>query len=473
MPILTGCATQALRLIGMELPDVKQIDLRHASPRLLAARHLELAMPGTYRAGCPVVSICEFVPTLTVIATQQRPRKLQVLGSDGRVHTFLLKGREDLRQDERVAQLFLLVNNLLSSGQKTHDPSFQMVRYAVVPLSTNSGLLRWVPRSDTLHALVREYRVPRNILLNIEHRLMLHMAPDYDHLPLMHKVEVFEHALASTSGADLSRVMHARSPSSEAWLSRRTMYTRSLAVSSMVGHVLGLGDRHPSNMMVHRTSGKVIHIDFGDCFEVAMTRTKWPEKVPFRLTRMLVNAMEASGIEGTFRRTCEAVMELLREHASSILAMLEAFVHDPLIKWRLLDQGARAGAGATNAVNALRASGERGEQHRVSERDDDDASSTSSQSVSDADARSPTALRQQWRHLQELEAQALAAGGADPEALNSRAVRVIQRVNNKLTGREFGSTESISVAEQVQRLIEQATATENLACMYVGWCPFW
>lgn len=48
---------------------------------------------------------------------------------------------------------------------------------------------------------------------------------------------------------------------------------------SMVGYVLGLGDRHPSNLMLDRKSGKVLHIDFGDCFEVAMQREKFPEKV--------------------------------------------------------------------------------------------------------------------------------------------------------------------------------------------------
>ena len=54
--------------------------------------------------------------------------------------------------------------------------------------------------------------------------------------------------------------------------------------------------RHPSNLMLDRTSGKVIHIDFGDCFEVAMVREKFPEKIPFRLTRMLINAMEVGFI---------------------------------------------------------------------------------------------------------------------------------------------------------------------------------
>ena len=63
------------------------------------------------------------------------------------------------------------------------------------------------------------------------------------------------------------------------------------------------------------------------------------------------------------------------------------------------------------------------------------------------------------------------AGSFEPEALNERAVRVIRRVENKLTGREFG--EELSIAPQVQRLIEQATSHLNLCQCYVGWCPFW
>ena len=63
-----------------------------------------------------------------------------------------------------------------------------------------AGLIGWVPNTDTLHALIREYRDVRKTPLNVEHRLMLGMSPDYDHLPLIHKVEVFEHALDSTDG---------------------------------------------------------------------------------------------------------------------------------------------------------------------------------------------------------------------------------------------------------------------------------
>ena len=67
-----------------------------------------------------------------------------------------------------------------------------------------------------------------------------------------------------------------------------------------------------------------------------MMREKYPEKVPFRLTRMLIKAMEVSGIEGSYRSTCERTMTVLRESRDSLVAMLEAFVYDPLISWRLI-----------------------------------------------------------------------------------------------------------------------------------------
>lgn len=45
---------------------------------------------------------------------------------------------------------------------------------------------------------------------------------------------------------------------------------------SMVGFVIGLGDRHPHNIMIQRNTGKVVHIDFGDCFDVNKDRLEFP-----------------------------------------------------------------------------------------------------------------------------------------------------------------------------------------------------
>lgn len=462
------------RRIDRQLQSLTTLDLQSVSPELLSCRDLELAVPGTYRADAPVVTIKSFAHQLTVMTSKQRPRKLTIHGSDGEDYAFLLKGHEDLRQDERVMQLFGLVNTLLENSRKTSEKDLSIQRYSVIPLSPNSGLIGWVPNCDTLHHLIREYRDARKITLNQEHRLMLSFAPDYDHLPLIAKVEVFEYALQNTEGNDLARVLWLKSRTSEVWLYRRTNYTRSLAVMSMVGYLLGLGDRHPSNLMLHRYSGKILHIDFGDCFEASMNREKFPEKVPFRLTRMLVKAMEVSGIEGTFRTTCENVMQVLRTNKDSVMAMMEAFVHDPLINWRLFN---------FNEVPQMST-----------------LTSTHAPPVVNTDeASTSNNLQQPQRGARERELlQAVNQLGDANEVLNERAVMVMARMSNKLTGRDFSTASAttgavqytadsghlisgdarevehgLSVKVQVQKLIAQATSYENLCQNYVGWCPFW
>ncbi|XP_010315169.1 serine/threonine-protein kinase TOR isoform X1 [Solanum lycopersicum] len=462
------------RRIDKQLQTLTTLDLQSVSPELLECRDLELAVPGTYRADTPVVTIASFAPQLVVITSKQRPRKLTIHGSDGKDYAFLLKGHEDLRQDERVMQLFGLVNTLLENSRKTAEKDLSIQRYDVIPLSPNSGLIEWVPNCDTLHQLIREYRDARKITLNQEHKLMLSFAPDYDNLPLIAKVEVFEYALQNTEGNDLSRVLWLKSRTSEVWLDRRTNYTRSLAVMSMVGYLLGLGDRHPSNLMLHRFSGKILHIDFGDCFEASMNREKFPEKVPFRLTRMLVKAMEVSGIEGNFRSTCENVMQVLRLHKDSVMAMMEAFVHDPLINWRLFN---------FNEVPQMSTL----------------ASAHVPPVVNSEDSSSDRELLQPQRGARERELlQAVNQLGDANEVLNERAVAVMARMSNKLTGRDFAATSAsssslqhpldhstlisgetreadhgLSVKLQVQKLIQQAMSHENLCQNYVGWCPFW
>ena len=67
-----------------------------------------------------------------------------------------------------------------------------------------------------------------------------------------------------------------------------------------------------SNIMVDRVTGRVVHIDFGDCFEVAMQRDKFPEKVPFRLTRMLVNAMEVHDFNNRAIVYCTVLYTMLQ-----------------------------------------------------------------------------------------------------------------------------------------------------------------
>lgn len=368
---------------------------------------------------------------------------------------FLLKGHEDLRQDERVMQLFGLVNTLLLNDPDTFRRNLTIQRYAVIPLSTNSGLIGWVPHCDTLHTLIRDFREKTKTVLNIEHRLMLRMAPDYDHLNLMQKVEVFEYALEKSTGDDLSKLLWLKSPSSEVWFDRRTNYTRSLAVMSMVGYILGLGDRHPSNLMLDRLSGKILHIDFGDCFEVAMTREKFPEKIPFRLTRMLIKAMEVTGIEGTYRRTSESVMSVLRRNKDSLMAVLEAFVYDPLLNWRLLDTAAEKSHRSKNPGG-------------IGDGSLDDSLDDTAGFLSAANEAKIKVLETNY-NLAEAD-----GGVHNPtEVTNKKARLIVDRVKQKLTGNDFNTQDEISVQRQVDLLIQQATNNENLCQCYIGWCPFW
>jgi len=63
--------------------------------------------------------------------------------------------------------------------------------------------------------------------------------------------------------------------------------------------------------------------------------------------------------------------------------------------------------------------------------------------------------------------------GLPHEGLNKKALAVINRVRDKLTGRDFEAHLTLDVAEQVDLLIKQATSHENLCQCYIGWCPFW
>ncbi|KAI1333519.1 FAT-domain-containing protein [Xylariaceae sp. FL0016] len=463
---------QVFRRIGRQLPQMTSLELAYCSPKLLNAKNLDLAVPGTYRSGAPVVRILSFDTTFSVINSKQRPRKLNTNGSDGNSYAFLLKGHEDIRQDERVMQLFGLCNTLLANDSECYKRHLGIQRYPAIPLSQNSGLLGWVPNSDTLHVLIREYRESRKILLNIEHRIMLQMAPDYDNLTLMQKVEVFGYALDNTTGQDLYRVLWLKSKSSEAWLERRTNYTRSLGVMSMVGYILGLGDRHPSNLMLDRITGKIIHIDFGDCFEVAMKRDKYPERVPFRLTRMLTYAMEVSNIEGSFRITCEHVMRVLRENKESVMAVLEAFIHDPLLTWRLTNVTSPVGPNFRSERESVLTGGTQrarrpsilDAEHPPSELLAAQTSNVDALHQSRARARTNSSLVNGSSGIMD---------GETAEMQNARAVEVLDRVNQKLTGRDFKPTEELEVVQQVNKLILEATKLENLCQHYIGWCSFW
>jgi FKBP12-rapamycin complex-associated protein len=122
------------------------------------------------------------------------------------------------------------------------------------------------------------------------------------------------------------------------------------------------------------------------------------------------------------------------------MAVLEAFVYDPLINWRLL--------ATPNAPKGAE------EQPPPFE------------SAPPPDPLSPSTGPQQQQHQQQG-AQEEGDGEGFAEQLNERALTVVDRISKKLTGRDFSqpyekTPQSLSVPDQVDRLITQATSIENL-----------
>src|SRR5262249_20160970 len=104
-------------------------------------------------------------------------------------------------------------------------------------------------------------------------------------------------------------------------------------VWSMVGNVVGLGDRHGENILIDEKNGECVHVDFDCLFGKGLTLEK-PEIVPFRLTPNIVDALGVTGVEGLFRRSCEISMGVLRANQETLMSVLATFIYDPLVEWK-------------------------------------------------------------------------------------------------------------------------------------------
>ena len=283
---------QVFARLYQQLRDQRVIQLSDVSSRLSEAKNVEVAVPGVFqdRISGPVICIHSFSPLIHVMGSKRRPKQITVVGSDGTDFKFLLKGQEDLRLDQRVMQVLRLINTLIRtsatevSSQSSIPP---IVTFAVVPLSPTAGLIGWVECAQTVDSIVAEMRGYDSTRIREEATMLQSNLHDQGNtLTVMQQTEALELTVQSTQANDLHTMLWLQSIDAYEWIERRTIFTRSIAMMSMVGYILGLGDRHPGNLLVG-SDGKIVHIDFADCFETAMHRDTFPEKVPFRLTKMV------------------------------------------------------------------------------------------------------------------------------------------------------------------------------------------
>lgn len=116
------------------------------------------------------------------------------------------------------------------------------------------------------------------------------------------------------------------------WHSKVLAYSKSLASTSIVGYIIGLGDRHLSNVMIDTQTAKIVHVDLNMIFDQAKLLPV-PELVPFRLTPDMVDGLGVFGVEGIFRKNCERVLEIMKKHSDDLVVVIDSFKYDPLYKW--------------------------------------------------------------------------------------------------------------------------------------------
>ena len=373
----------------------------------------------TSSGGLVVPHMVRFENEICLVGGINCPKKVVAIDSEGKSHAQLVKSNDDMRQDAVMQQVFGIANDLLRQDPATRKRTLSMVRYNVVPFSPSSGLVQWVndttPISEYLYGKAggTGWRSARACYRECS----LAMQDVADSRDLDKQRKEYEKCLQKFR-PKMNRFFLENFLEPAVWFERRLAYTRSVAVSSIVGHIVGLGDRHLSNILIRNDTAEVVHIDLGIAFDQGQV-LKYPERVPFRLTPNIVDGMGVCGLEGVMRRCCQETLRVLRLNRDSLMTVIEVFVHDPLYAWAL------------SPIQALRKQAQEG---RI-----------------DQEPRPPR------------------GGGSDLGALGETAdaQRVLQRVRRKLEGNEKGQI--LEVQGQVQHLFREAQSKDNLCQMYCGW----
>ncbi|XP_031845911.1 serine/threonine-protein kinase Smg1 isoform X3 [Nomia melanderi] len=328
------------------------------SPVLANLRDTRIAMPGVAANDNKIVSIRSVDNNVQILPTKTKPKKLVFHGSDGHVYTYLFKGLEDLHLDERIMQ-FLSICNTMMSKKGDSKQVYRARHYSVIPLGPRSGLIQWVDGVTPLFVLYKRWQQRENAMTNkIGSTAILRPSElFYNKLtPLLKErgiglenrkewpaqilKQVLAELMAETPKDLLAKEIWCNSINAGNWWQATKNYSYSVAVMSIIGYIIGLGDRHLDNVLVDLNTGEVVHIDYNVCFEKGKT-LRVPEKVPFRMTPNIKTALGVTGVEGIFRLACEHTLRVMRRGRETLLTLLEAFVYDPLVDWR---------AGADNSI---------------------------------------------------------------------------------------------------------------------------
>ncbi|KAL1747593.1 hypothetical protein HDZ31DRAFT_31492 [Schizophyllum fasciatum] len=289
-----------------------------------------------------------YEPSFSTMGGLALPKVTSCRDVYGQMHKQLFKGEgnDDLRQDAVMEQVFELCNRILQRDQETRRRRLAMRCYKVIPLTTQAGVLQFVTNTLPMNAWLLDAHQryhPEDIRTKDFYTLLENKQAELKKQPEK-LTKWFTEIVTKRHKPVMRHFFREKHKEPTAWFATRLNYTRSVAVTSIVGHILGLGDRHISNILLDQHNGEVIHIDLGIAFDQGRFLPV-PERVPFRMTRDMVDGMGASGTQGVFQRCAEETLRVLRGGSEIIMTVLEVFKHDPLHSWCRKEQERRKAEG--------------------------------------------------------------------------------------------------------------------------------
>lgn len=290
------------------------LKMQEISPLLANLRDTVICMPGLESFNKKNVTISSLCNQVTILPTKTKPKKLMFHGSDGKKYTYLFKGLEDLHLDERIMQFLNIANTMMAQIPDSSDCNLYCARhYSVIPLGPRSGLISWVDGTTPVFTLYKRWQQREaaksnaNNVLRPSELFFNKLNPKLQELgvknsdsrkewPLSVLKQVLNELMTETPSDLLARELWCHSINAGNWWQIIKKYSYSVAVMSIIGYIIGLGDRHLDNMLIDLTSGEVVHIDYNVCFEKGKT-LRVPEKVPYRLTPNVRDALGVTGVE--------------------------------------------------------------------------------------------------------------------------------------------------------------------------------
>ncbi|KAM7348674.1 ATR serine/threonine kinase meiotic 41 isoform 2-T2 [Cochliomyia hominivorax] len=270
------------------------------------------------------VYLCGIGEDVVVLRSAARPKKITIECSDGVHYNVMVKPKDDLRKDFRLMEFNGLVKRYLHQDSKARHRRLRIRTYAAIPFNEECGLVEWLPNLNSFRGICTSFYRMRG--LGIPDRALRQCAlPKTD--PIEKKRAMFTDVLLVRHPPIFHEWFKQRFPSPHSWYQARSSYVKTIAVMSMVGYILGLGDRHGENILFDETNGDAVHVDFNCLFNQGESFA-YPEIVPFRLTRNMVFAMGPLGVEGLFRKCCEITLRVLKDESKTLMSVLRPFVYD-------------------------------------------------------------------------------------------------------------------------------------------------